>query len=202
MLKIHESMDNTFTRSLKEKEDKEPGFSRLELHKKNLILNASASPPYALPASEPNEFYKSFLQKKTQFKAKEFLIHRLHIENASFHPTSSFTTCLWNCDFLWLTPDLPSGISIFFCPEISSINSSEIENDRNLAAVDKIKQYDLEKSSKEKFSFPKSIMDLVWLTQNYHTVISLCFAASSHSAIFLKEWAEHMYTNRQMYKSL
>jgi hypothetical protein len=44
-----------------------------------MILNASAPPPYDLPASEPNEFFKSFLQKKTQFKAKEFLMHRLYV---------------------------------------------------------------------------------------------------------------------------
>jgi len=158
-----------------------------------LILNVSALPPYKLPASEPNEFYKSFLQKKTQFKAKVFLMHRLQIENVSFHLTSSYTTCLWSCDFLWFNPDLPSGISIFFCPEISSINSSEIENDRNLAAVDKIKHSDIEKKSKEKFSFPVSIVDLVWLTQNYHAVISLCFGPSSHSAKFLKMGRAHVY---------
>jgi len=44
-----------------------------------MILNASAPPPYDLPASEPNEFFKSFLQKKTQFKAKEFLMHPLYV---------------------------------------------------------------------------------------------------------------------------
>jgi len=68
--------------------------------------------------------------------------------------------------------------------------------------IDKIKHYDLEKIAKENFSFPESIMDLVWLTQNYQAVISLCFGALSLSAKFLKEWAEHMYSNRLMYKSL
>lgn len=46
------------------------------------------------------------------------------------------------------------------------------------------------------------MIDLVWLTQNYQAVISLCFGALSLSAKFLKEWAEHMYSNRLMYKSL
>ncbi len=67
MLKIHESFDNNITRSNKEKE---PGFKRLELHKKNLILNASAEPPYDTLAKEPSEFFKNFLQKKTQLKGK------------------------------------------------------------------------------------------------------------------------------------
>jgi hypothetical protein len=167
-----------------------------------LILNVSALPPYKLPASEPNEFYKSFLQKKTQFKAKEFLVHRLQIDNIAFHPSSTFAASLWNCDFLWLTPDLPSGVSIFFCPEISSLNSHEIEKDRNLALVDKIKQTDIDKISKEKFSLPETVMDMVWLTQNLHAVVTLCLGQSSHSAKFLKEWGNHMYSNRLMYKSL
>jgi hypothetical protein len=202
MLKIHESFDNNITKSNKEKEEKEPGFKRLELHKRNLILNASANPPYDTQAIEPTEFYKQFLQKKTQFKAKEFLVHRLQIDNIAFHPSSTFAASLWNCDFLWLTPDLPSGVSIFFCPEISSLNSHEIEKDRNLALVDKIKQTDIDKISKEKFSLPETVMDMVWLTQNLHAVVTLCFGQSSHSAKFLKEWGNHMYSNRLMYKSL
>jgi hypothetical protein len=134
MLKIHETLDNNITKSSKEKEEKEPGFNRLEVHKKQL---ASTTPPFEKQASEPVEFLKAFLQRKTQFKAKELLIHCRHMENIAFHPSSSFTSCLWNCDFLWLTPDVPSGISIFFCPELSSLNTQEIERDRNSAAVDK-----------------------------------------------------------------
>lgn len=201
MRKIHESFDNNLTKSMRDKEEKEPGFKRLEYHKKNLILNASASPPFDQAADEPTEFYRTFLQKKTQFKAKEFLMHRLQIDNISFHPSSSFVNCLWNADFLWLTPDFPTGISIFFCPEVSSVNSYELERDRNLALVDKIKQSDIEKLSKEKFSFPESIMDMVWLTQNYHSIVALCFGENSHSAKFLKDWGNHMYSNRLLYKS-
>ncbi len=202
MLKIHESFDNNFAKSDREKEEKEPGFKRLEPHKKNLILNASATPPFDTQAKEPSEFYKAFLQKKTQFKAKEFLVHRLQVDNIALHPSSTFAAGLWNCDFLWLTPDLPSGVSIFFCPEISSLNSYEIEKDRNLALVDKIKPTDIDKISKEKFSLPETVMDMVWLTQNFHAVVSLCFGLSSHSAKFLKDWGNHMYSNRLMYKSL
>jgi hypothetical protein len=172
MLKIHESFDNNISRTNKEKEEKEPGFKRLEYHKKNLILNAYALPPFDQAADEPTEFYKNFLQKKTQFKAKDFLMHRLQIDNISYHPSSSFVNCLWNADFLWLTPDFLAGLSIFFCPAVSLVNSYELERDRNLALVDKIKQSDIEKLSKEKFSFPDSIMDMVWLTQNYHAIVS------------------------------
>ncbi len=40
------------------------------------------------------------------------------------------------------------------------------------------------------------------MTQNFYTVIKLCFGDRSHSAQFLKEWADHMYANRIMYGTL
>jgi len=53
MLKINDAMD----KNTKEKLDKEPGFSRLEEHCKNLILNASSLSPYDTPATQPTEFF-------------------------------------------------------------------------------------------------------------------------------------------------
>jgi len=43
MIKLHECFDTSMTRSIKDKEEREPGFNRLEAHKKQLILNASAN---------------------------------------------------------------------------------------------------------------------------------------------------------------
>ncbi len=74
MLKLHDTMDKKY----KEKSDKEPGFACLEEHRKNLILNASALPPYKKKASSATEFYIAFLAKKSQFKAKDMLVHQLH----------------------------------------------------------------------------------------------------------------------------
>jgi hypothetical protein len=117
MLKIHESVDISLSKSPSEREEKETGFNKLEPHKQNLILNASAIPPFDSPASEPTEFYSTFLKKKTQFKAKEMLLYQLSINNIAFNPNTHFVSCLWNCEFLWILPDSPSGNSIFFCPE-------------------------------------------------------------------------------------
>jgi len=44
-------------------------------------------------------------------------------------------------------------------------------------------------------------MDLVWMTQNFQVVISLCFGQESHSSMFLKEWTNHMYDNHLIYSS-
>lgn len=40
------------------------------------------------------------------------------------------------------------------------------------------------------------------MTQNLQAIISLCFGPTSHSTVLLASWAEHMYKNRIMYKSL
>lgn len=59
MLKINDAMDKNY----KDKSKKEPSFSRLEEHRKNLILNASAISPYDTPATQPTEFFSAFLVK-------------------------------------------------------------------------------------------------------------------------------------------
>jgi hypothetical protein len=198
MLKLHDSMD----KSSREKSDKEPGFSRLEEHRKNLILNASAQPPFSTAASSPTEFYTAFLARKSQFKAKDMIIHKLQSKKVAFNPNSSFINSLWNCEFFWLLPDTPSGISIFFCPETKSSNANEIEKKRLSALADKVNISDIEKLSKQKLYIPNTLMDLVWMTQNFYTVIKLCFGERCHSVQFLKDWADHMYANRIMYSTI
>jgi len=156
MLKLHDSMD----KSSREKSDKEPGFSRLEEHRKNLIINASILPPFSSAATSPTEFYTAFLAKKSQFKAKDMMLHKLQSEKNAFNPSSSFINSLWNCEFFWLLPDTPSGISIFFCPETKSSNANEIEKERLLALADKVNISDIEKLSKQKLYIPNTLMDL------------------------------------------
>ncbi len=192
MLKLHDSMD----KSSREKSDKEPGFSRLEEHRKNLILNASAQPPFSTAASSPTEFYTAFLARKSQFKSKDMIIHKLQSKKVAFNPNSSFINSLWNCEFFWLLPDTPSGISIFFCPESKSLNPVELEKEGSFALIDKVKANKLEKLSKQKLYILTSIMDMIFMTQNLQTVIFLCFGDSSISASFLLGWTNHMYKNR------
>jgi hypothetical protein len=86
ILKINYAMDKNY----KDKAEKEPGFNRLEEHRKNLILNASATPPFDEKASQPTEFFTAFLSKKSQFKAKDMLVDRLQSEKICFNPGSSF----------------------------------------------------------------------------------------------------------------
>jgi hypothetical protein len=198
MIKLHETMD----KNSKNKEDKDPGFGRLESHRKKLILHASAVPPFDSEASNPTEFYTSFLAKKSQFKAKDMLVHRFHTDRIAFNPNPTFITNLWNCEFFWLLPDYPSGISIFYCQETKSSNAHELEKERYLSLVDKVKATDIEKLSKQKMFLPTTIMDLVWMTQNFNAVISLCFGPDSHSSIFLKDWTNHIYDNRLIYSSI
>jgi hypothetical protein len=198
MIKLHDTMD----KNTKNKEEKDPGFNRLEDHRKKLILNASAVPPFEVEATTPSEFYLSFLSKKSQFKAKDMLVHRFQLDKIAFNPNPTFITNLWNCEFFWLLPDSPSGVSVFYCQETKSTNANELEKERYLALADKIKPTDIEKLSKQKMYLPTSIMDLVWMTQNFNVVISLCFGPESHSSIFLKDWTNHIYDNRLIYSSI
>jgi hypothetical protein len=70
MLKLHETMDKNSLKQTLEKEEKEPGFSCLESYRKNLILNASAVPPFDAPAAKQTEFYNSFLSKKKTIQSQ------------------------------------------------------------------------------------------------------------------------------------
>jgi hypothetical protein len=130
------------------------------------------------------------------------LVHRFQLDKIAFNPNPTFITNLWNCEFFWLLPDSPSGVSVFYCQETKSTNANELEKERYLALADKIKPTDIEKLSKQKMYLPTSIMDLVWMTQNFNVVISLCFGPESHSSIFLKDWTNHIYDNRLIYSSI
>jgi hypothetical protein len=150
MLKIPETLYKTMMHSALDRNEKEPGFARLEHHKKIMILNPSAIPPFDDPAPSPTDFYSSFLSNKSQLKAKDMLSHRYLVDKVSFNPSASFVNCLWNGDFLWILPDSPSGISIFYCPESKSRNAHELEKERALALADKIKQGDIKKLTTQK----------------------------------------------------
>jgi hypothetical protein len=63
----------------------------------------------------------------------------------------------------------------FYCQETKSMNATELEKEGYLALANKVKATDIEKLSKQKMYLPTSIMDLVWMVQNFHAVISLCF---------------------------
>ncbi len=68
-----------------------------------------------------------------------------------------------------------------------------------LALADKVNLSEIEKLAKQKLFIPNSLMDVVWMMQNFYTVVKLCFGPKAHSATFLKDWVDHMYGNRNMY---
>jgi hypothetical protein len=79
---------------------------------------------------------------------------------------------------------------------------AEREKECSFALVGKLKESNLEKLSKQKLYFPSTVMDMVFMIQNFHAIISLYFGKSSHSASFLIGWCNHMFENRLMYSSL
>jgi len=94
--------------------------------------------------------------------------------------SASFTNYLWSGDFFWILLDSPSsGISIFYFPESKSLNAFKLDKEHSFALSDKIKQGDIEKMMKQKLYLPSSVMDMVWMTQNLHAKIALCFGSQS-----------------------
>ncbi len=55
---------------------------------------------------------------------------------------------------------------------------------------------------KQKLHLPSTVMDMVFMVQNFHAIISLCFGKSAHSATFLMGWCNHMFESRLMYSSI
>jgi hypothetical protein len=70
VLKLHDSLDKSNQKNSQEKADKEPGFHRLETHRKNLILNASACPPMTAQHKAQMNFINHFWQKRVNSRQK------------------------------------------------------------------------------------------------------------------------------------
>ncbi len=148
----------------------------------------------------PTTLYRDFLAKTTQFKAWEMLLHRLNQENILFLLSAAFAGHLYNVNWLWPTPAISSGNSIFFCPEPTSA-SITMDPDRGLALLDKVERVNISKLTKEKFEFPYSIINAIFILQNFWAIIALCFGEHSNSAICIKNWISHMMKRCQMYHS-
>jgi hypothetical protein len=138
LLKISKNLDQNTLRLAKDSEDKAKGFSKLEPHKKLLILNATENDSQDDSPTEPTDFCRAFFLKTTGYRAKETLQKGLK-ENREivFIPSTAFTARLYTVDFLWQSPDQPSGISLFFCSK-----SSTIESDQGYALLEKIDKLD------------------------------------------------------------
>jgi hypothetical protein len=75
----------------------------------------------------------------------------------------------------------------------------KLKNTIFLALADKVNLSDIEKLAKQKLYIPNTVMDMVWMMQNFHAVIKFCFGPKAHSTVFLCEWADHIYENQNMY---
>jgi len=198
LLKISENLDQNTLRLTKESEEKSKGFSKLENHKKLLLLNATESSDNENSPSDPTEFCQSFLKKTTVFRAKESLQQAIKTnKEIVFYPSTAFTTKLYTVDLLWLSPDSPSGISLFFCSE--SLSS---DTDIGYALLDKIERSDIQKASKQTLEIPQNYSSALWMLKNLRVVLNLYFGQKSPASICLLSWINHFEINRVNYRSL
>ncbi len=202
LLKISETLDQNSLRATAETEKKEPGFKKLEPHRQQLILNASATHPFDRAASTPTPFYLEFLSQKQQFKAKELLCHHLAKNKVLFQPSAAFAAHLYSVEWVWSNPNKPSGISIFFCPDASSEEKYNDQNssfERGLSLLEKIEKSDIGKLTKQTITLPTGNMNAYLMVKNYKAIINLCFGEESQSALCLQSWCDHIFDNRQLY---
>jgi hypothetical protein len=199
--KISENLDQNAIRAREDSDRKEPGFKKLEPHRKNLILNASAPEPFDTAPDKPTAFYDDFLSRKTQFKARDILITRLNQDKIYFRPSSAFAAYLYSADWIWEKPETPTGISVFYCPESSSISTSYNDYEKALVMLNKIERQDIKRLMSQSLVIPDSIMSAIFMLENLKAITTLCFGEESHSTICIQSWVDHMMRHRQMYKS-
>lgn len=126
-------------------------------------------------------------------------MHHLTLENVLFQPSPAFAANLYSADWVWLIPDKPSGISIFFCPDSSSAPQYITDYEKGLALLEKIEKSDVTKLIKQSITLPPSVINAVFMLQNLKAVIDLCFREESQLAICILSWIGHIMKHRQIY---
>ena len=198
LLKISENLDQNTLRLTKETEEKAKGFAKLETHKKLLLLNATESDTDDVSPTVPTDFCQSFLKKSTIFRAKDTLQQAIKAnKEIVFFPSTAFTSKLYTVDLLWLSPDSPSGISLFYCAE-----SLKSDSDQGYALLDKIERSDILKVSKQTLEIPKNYSAALWMIKNLRAVLNLFLGQNSSSSKCLSSWITHFESNRVNYRSL
>jgi hypothetical protein len=106
LIKISKNLEQNTLRITKESDEKAKGFTKLELHKRLLILNATEHDSSEDSPTEPTEFCRAFLLKSTVYRAKEALQQGLKAsKEIIFIPSTAFAARLYTVDFLWQSPD-------------------------------------------------------------------------------------------------
>jgi hypothetical protein len=114
-----------------------------------------------------------------------------------FYPSAAFTSKLYTVDLLWLSPDSPTGISLFYCAE--SINQ---DSDQGYALLDKIERSDIQKVSKQTLEIPRNYSSALQMLKNLRVILNFYFGQNSPSSKCLLSWINHFEKNRVNYRSL
>ncbi len=165
-----------------------------------MILNASATYPFTEPAESPTEFYASLLSEKSAFKVKQLLDHELSTTSVKrFKVSPALAASIWIGDLI--SDDLnPSNLSIWFCPERSHNDTKESELEKGLWIMDgKHVRSDIQILSKTTIYIPDGVMDAYFMILNFKMVLQLVFGKNSEIDLFLNEWLEHIFSNRELY---
>lgn len=200
LIEMKESLEAARIRAEKKDEKKERSFNKLPKHRKQMILNASATYPFTDPATSPTEFYASILTEKSAFKVKQLLDHELSTTPVKrFKVSPALAASIWIGDLI--SDDLtPSNLSIWFCPERSHNDTKESDLERGLWIMDgKHVRSDIQILSKTTIYVPDGVMDAYFMILNFKTISQLLLGKGSEIDIFLNEWLDHIFSNRELY---
>lgn len=191
-MKMKESLESSRIWAEQKEEKKECRFHKLPAHRHQMILNASAKPPFSKQANSPTDFYNIIITETSAFKAKQLIDYKLSVSSAKrFKVSPALAASIWIGDLI--TDELsPSNLSIWFCPERTHTDSKESNFERGIWILDgKHIRSDIHLLSKTSIHIPDGIMDAYFMIFNFHSIFEL--------DIFLNEWLEHIFTNRQTY---
>jgi hypothetical protein len=105
LLKISKNLDQNTLQLAKDSEDKAKGFSKLECHKKLLILNATKHDSQDDSPTEPTDFCRAFFLKTTVYRAKEALQQGLKANREIvFNPLHGIYRLTIHCGFSMAIP--------------------------------------------------------------------------------------------------
>jgi len=200
LIELKNSLEYSRLKNEKNEEKKEPGFAKLPSHCQQMILNASAPSPYTDPATVPTEFFAAAPAEKSAFKAKLLIDHKLNSANVKrFKISPALAASIWIADLI--SDDItPSNLSIWFFPERSHTESKESNLEKGLWMLDgKHIRADIPLLSKTTVYVPDGVMDAYFMVFNFRALCQLLFGQDCELSVFLTEWLDHIFNNRELY---
>jgi hypothetical protein len=130
------------------------------------------------------------------------LTHRFLVDKVSFNPSASFTNCLLSSDFVLDSPRHTFGHKYFLLSRVKASQCSRIRKRKKFGVSRHNQARSYQENSQTKTKHTINCGEYGLDDPNLQATIALCLGPTSHSAMFLEDWAQDMYQNCIAYISL